>query len=157
MTKKSIRFVVAGILVSVAVLPYGATAQAAPQRDPEVSLGFLECTENIYRNRQPEPMVSDWCVWRIQTFLNEMKWMRGAAKKSVKGWPTLKLDTIYGPETEKAVEAYQRATRRDGFPGNAGPIDGIVGHKTWASIQSDCVDRWGHDHNFHSEACFVKQ
>jgi hypothetical protein len=155
MTKRMVRLTLAGLLVFVAAtLPYGATAKAAPQHEPEVSLAFLECTENEYRHKRH--MISDGCVWRLQTFLNEMKWMRDAANKNNDNWPTLEIDAIYGPETKKAVKAYQQATRSDGVPGNAGAVDGIVGHRTWATIQTDCVNRWGHDHDFHSQACFAR-
>lgn len=80
--------------------------------------------------------------------------MRGAANKDISQWPTLELDAIYGPDTAKAVKAYQRATRSDGVPGNAGQIDGIVGPKTWRTIREDCVDRWGDQHDVHSLTCF---
>lgn len=150
--KKQVKigFVIIGLLLCT-VLPFGATVKAQPE--PMVSEDFEACMENIYKNKQP--MIRSWCVWRIQNFLNEMKWMRAADGKSVRRWPTLELDRLYGPETAKAVEAYQRATRSDGVPGNAGTIDGIVGPDTWESIRTDCVDRWGHQHNFHSQTCFV--
>ena len=38
------------------------------------------------------------------------------------------VDGIFGPETEKAVEAYQKA--------NGLGVDGIVGPKTWGSLEA---------------------
>ena len=154
--KKKVFGVLAIAIFGFAFVPAPVAAEPRPQYVE--SPAFTECTEDEYRHKRP--MTRDWCVWRIQNFLNEMKWMRDASNKDasnkeVSNWPPLELDAIYGPDTAKAVKAYQRATRSDGVRGNAGPIDGIVGPKTWRTIRADCVERWGDDeHKFHSLTCF---
>lgn len=51
---------------------------------------------------------------------------RHPAVGTVQGWLGLKVDNVYGPATEAAVQAFQRA---EGFAPE--DVDGIVGPQTW--------------------------
>lgn len=51
---------------------------------------------------------------------------RHPAVGTVQGWLDLEVDNVYGPATEAAVQAFQRA---EGFAPE--DVDGIVGRQTW--------------------------
>lgn len=132
------------------VVPMAQQASAATTYS--VDPVFEDCMENLYKQRWP--YTKNRCVGRIQRFLNEYRYLLIAKGERPANWPALKIDNKYGPETKKAVKAYQQHKNTDGDPSaNSGPIDGKVGPLTWASIERDCVDAWGAK-NFHSRVCY---
>jgi peptidoglycan hydrolase-like protein with peptidoglycan-binding domain len=116
-----------------------------------------------------KPMMNDRilrtdCIWRQQTFFNQARLLRLLSNQrnhttfDLSQWPGLVTDGIFGPQTEKAAKAYQRAkldeARASGHQNTVSPVDGIVGPKTWKSLTTDCITVLGVTKHAYSPTCF---
>lgn len=99
-------------------------------RDPLTGYGFIALPvphkkeeEEVIKMRLlklvPKPRMQGADVRELQGLLNE----NGAY---------IEIDGVFGPATDAAVRAYQRA--------NGLTVDGIVGEKTWASLKGDAPE-----------------
>jgi len=113
-----------------------ATASAAVMKD---------CHNKVYSQRRWNSFRrSEDCVKVIQQTLNEARLLYKANRNAnIQQWPPLVVDGKFGPQTRKAVIAYQNLRKQQGLR----KVDGIVGPETWWYLTDDCLrvfPTWDH-------------
>jgi len=87
------------------------------------------CVDIKYSNTYPYNSFAHECVGKIQENLN--RWRVLVPVRIGQGQPghKLKIDSIFGPDTESQVEVFQTS--------NGIEASGVVGHRTWEAICED--------------------
>jgi peptidoglycan hydrolase-like protein with peptidoglycan-binding domain len=120
-----------GIVLGATAVVLGLVLTAAPFASKKASayIGLDRCSSKTLVKGNPDTT----CNRMVQDIMNEAHVLKyGWADNTT--WPLLKVDGLFGSQTEKAVKAFQA---------DAGiTADGKVGPQTWFVIYYKCSNVW---------------